>query len=1029
MSTTNERIGQLEDEVRSLKAQLEQTKARGGIEKELFDALKNMPDGTVYRTVRDMQTKILRFDYLSGTWEKISGVTVDESIADIRNVFRYIVPEDLKRLMQQIDESLDPLTNFSFEFRYNHPVAGKERWLQISSYPRLEGECIVADGFIFDITTRKEAEQKLTIEKKRLQALDHMPDGVLYRSVRDMRTGKLIFDYLSGTWEEIMGVSAEDTFDDLQNVFEHMPVDDLKMLMQHINELDSTRKKFNIEVRYNHPVTLEEHWFQISSYPRREGDHIISDGFIFDITTRKKAEKKLLAEKERLEALGNNLPDGVLFQIVRVAQTGQIRMSFVSGRWEKITGIPSDVVISGIDVLFALIHPDDLPLVMEELDKSARTMTNFYVEFRISVQGHTRWIQMKSHPNCQDSLIVWDGIMLDITIRKEVEHELKTEKKRLQMLGDNIPGSTLFQFSRDTRTGQMRMLYVSGTWETVTGVAAKTAMSNISKVFDVVEADDLPAFIQSIDDSARTVTDLEFETRFGELWMNIIARPRREGVHIIWDGIITNITGHKEAERELRAEKNRIQTMSDNLHNSSLYQFVRDSRTRQMRLSYVSASWEAVTGIAAEVALADVTKVFSEVPPEDFPVFLQSIEESARTMTVYKFEIRLGERWMHLVARPRQEETVIVWDGIITDITERKETETELVQYREKLEYLVQERTDELNTANEELYATNEELYATNETLYTTNKELDNYKEQLEEMVKQKTQELEQSHHAMRAVLDNIDIHILVTDFEDYKILFANRKAKELFGDVDGQTCWKVIQKDMTGPCDFCPKVHLFDKNSRPTGVYLWEQKNLLNNEWYCCRDAAVQWFDGRLVHLEYATNITERKNNEAELIKYRDNLESLVKERTDELNSVNTSLMKALSEDKYQLAKLDLLVEASGIGLWDMQVVKGDPTNPNNTIVWSDEFRKLLGYSNEEDFPNKLNSWSNKLHPDDKERLLDAFTAHLLDRTGNTPYNIEYRLLKKNGEYARFKAFGATIRDEEGNALRVAGAIQEIPS
>jgi PAS domain-containing protein len=73
------------------------------------------------------------------------------------------------------------------------------------------------------------------------------------------------------------------------------------------------------------------------------------------------------------------------------------------------------------------------------------------------------------------------------------------------------------------------------------------------------------------------------------------------------------------------------------------------------------------------------------------------------------------------------------------------------------------------------------------------------------------------------------------------------------------------------------------------------------------------------------------------------------------------------------------------------------------------------------------LSSWGDKLHPDDKERTLDAFAQHLLDRTGNTPYDLEYRLLKKNGEYSYYHAFGATIRDEEGYALRVTGAIQDI--
>jgi len=131
--------------------------------------------------------------------------------------------------------------------------------------------------------------------------------------------------------------------------------------------------------------------------------------------------------------------------------------------------------------------------------------------------------------------------------------------------------------------------------------------------------------------------------------------------------------------------------------------------------------------------------------------------------------------------------------------------------------------------------------------------------------------------------------------------------------------------------------------------------------------------------------------------------------------------------QNQYQLTKSSLVMDASKIGLWDMQVIKGDPVNPNNTFIWSDEFRHMCGYSNENDFPNVLSSWSDKLHPEDKEKTLNAFAKHLLDRTGKTPYDVEYRILKKNGEYSYFHAFGATLRDEQGYAIRVAGAIQDI--
>ena len=127
------------------------------------------------------------------------------------------------------------------------------------------------------------------------------------------------------------------------------------------------------------------------------------------------------------------------------------------------------------------------------------------------------------------------------------------------------------------------------------------------------------------------------------------------------------------------------------------------------------------------------------------------------------------------------------------------------------------------------------------------------------------------------------------------------------------------------------------------------------------------------------------------------------------------------------QLTKLNLVIQAAKISLWDMEVVNDDPVSPANVFNWSDEFRHMLGYSDQNDFPDLLGSWSNLLHPDDKDRTLECFSSHLLDKTGKTPYNVEYRLLKKNGEYGDFHAYGETIRDANGCAIRVAGALKDI--
>jgi PAS domain S-box-containing protein len=137
-------------------------------------------------------------------------------------------------------------------------------------------------------------------------------------------------------------------------------------------------------------------------------------------------------------------------------------------------------------------------------------------------------------------------------------------------------------------------------------------------------------------------------------------------------------------------------------------------------------------------------------------------------------------------------------------------------------------------------------------------------------------------------------------------------------------------------------------------------------------------------------------------------------------LNNYKTSV-------EYDLMKYRLASDAMGVALWDMDIIAGDPINPNNKFTWSNEFRQMLGFSDERDFPNQLNSWSNRLHPEDKDRTLNAFVVHLNDHSGKTPYDLQYRLMLKNEKYRIFHAFGATVRDKAGIPLRVAGALEDI--
>ncbi|MCL2665266.1 MAG: ATP-binding protein, partial [Defluviitaleaceae bacterium] len=142
-------------------------------------------------------------------------------------------------------------------------------------------------------------------------------------------------------------------------------------------------------------------------------------------------------------------------------------------------------------------------------------------------------------------------------------------------------------------------------------------------------------------------------------------------------------------------------------------------------------------------------------------------------------------------------------------------------------------------------------------------------------------------------------------------------------------------------------------------------------------------------------------------------------------VNAINRNTQAA--QTRYQLAKLNLVVKATKIALWDMELDKDATLTNENKVVYSDEFRTMLGFSGKKDFPNVLKSWSSLLHPDESENVIAAFTGHINDRTGMTPFDTEFRMIKKDGGIAYFHATGETIRDKEGCAVRVVGALMDI--
>jgi PAS domain S-box-containing protein len=131
---------------------------------------------------------------------------------------------------------------------------------------------------------------------------------------------------------------------------------------------------------------------------------------------------------------------------------------------------------------------------------------------------------------------------------------------------------------------------------------------------------------------------------------------------------------------------------------------------------------------------------------------------------------------------------------------------------------------------------------------------------------KQAEKKIEEAHQSLLTILDGINALVYVTDMESYELLFVNKFGRDVWGDIIGKICWQTMQTNQTGPCDFCTNKYLVDSKGNAKEPYIWEFQNTVNGRWYYISDRAIKWVNGRLVRLEIATDVTDKKEAEEKL-------------------------------------------------------------------------------------------------------------------------------------------------------------------
>lgn len=159
-------------------------------------------------------------------------------------------------------------------------------------------------------------------------------------------------------------------------------------------------------------------------------------GVYHDITDRKQTDEALRLSEEMLSLTISHVP-GVVYQF-KIDANGKRSLPYVSPMIRNYIGLSAEILMADVEEWFALTHPDDLPSLEKSIIESMENMTLWDWEGRfIKANKEVVWLHGSSSPvGLKDGGILWLGVFINITKRKQNEVELDQYRHHLEELVD-----------------------------------------------------------------------------------------------------------------------------------------------------------------------------------------------------------------------------------------------------------------------------------------------------------------------------------------------------------------------------------------------------------------------------------------------------------------------------------------------------------------------------------------------------------------------------------------------------------------
>lgn len=496
---------------------------------ERFRSLVSNIPGIVYRCDHDEEWS-MRF--LSDYIQNISGYPASDFIDNqVRSYASIIHPDDKEAVDKAVEEGFSKNGFFSMEYRI-FDINNEVRWVfeRGQLVQNKVGGIGYIDGFVMDITERRQAESKRRQSEAKLQAvLDNVPAIVYLKDIN----GRYLF--INDSYEDATGVKRNQILD--KTDLEVFPEEIAKEFLKVDHKVLSNNKRVATEEKAPHPDgSIHDYWSNKVPLLDEDENTIGILGVSIDITDRKKVENRLARRERAYRELFEGSRDAILITNEKGILDANARALELYGyrlKKEFLDFHPAD--------LAPLQQPDgrESRIVADKAIKTAMQEGEGLFEFvHRRADGKDFIAEVQLSPTEWKGKPAVQGVVRDITKRRENERAIQEAREQAEA-ANKAKSEFLASMSHEIRTPMNGVLGMLGLVMNTTlseeqkrklSIAQGSAQSLLALINDILD-------FSKVEAGKLELEELDFDIRkvFSDVAHSLAFKAEEKDIELILD--------------------------------------------------------------------------------------------------------------------------------------------------------------------------------------------------------------------------------------------------------------------------------------------------------------------------------------------------------------------------------------------------------------------------------------------------------------------------------------------------------------